>query len=1169
MSDLVYYNPSVGIQNLAPALEDETFLFFLTAYYDWMQTTDILYNGASGSFSNGEIITGEDSRATATVRYVDTNTIVVSMKTDSPFELGEEIVGGTSSASAFVFELNDNVLRKASRIRDNKNVEKVQGQFLELLKEEFNSGIPNKSEADRRKLISQLKDFFKSKSTEEAYQFIFKVLFNETIQIRYPGNDILRISDGKFLKQSTIRIGEDSAFRLAGIASVTSGNTLVVGINTNFSSQLSANDPFRVGSQQRVVSSVVNATHMFATTNFSTTSNTQFIDKLIPTDIFNFENKTIRGRTSGSIAVVSDIRASVLGGEQYADVLLRLISGSFEANEVIEDVELPSSNTIIYGILSTINIVDGGTGYSVDDSVVITGDGSEAIARVTSISEAPISKILLANTGIGYQNNIEATVNNSGTGGSGFRVKVNDIANTYNVGANGIFTVGDVESISIINRGSGYRALPTITLQDSSVTSLGMLHEKLIRINTAGTSYGVGDNLIFTGGSGSGAVGRIASVVSSNTILFESGIGILLEQSYYDTIKNEDWPAVGPIKRIELSHANGEVSFGSGYTTNSLPTITITSANGTSASLEAFNIQGKSAVVQIDSSNNIAGIGSIREVTIIDQGINYTTATLDVSGSGDGNANLTSEISGLFVSSGIFKNDDGKINTKIIQDSLFYQDFSYVVRSGLSFNTYKDIIKEIIHPAGLEFFGEIVITSSISVLPNFLSEITSAKAPLFVKIFSFLSLFEGINFPPTTEQSIIVRIKPFVSSFDNSKLDIHREINLEIGPKLNAEVIVYDTKTVGTFLDLELNKLTVSANPTATEQPRELEIIVAGRVQTYGDALISALETTPLLDYSLVQFGHTAPKDFARLKTFVEFIHRQIDLKIEPSVISQEVVVYETTTVGTFLDLELNTLDVASQLINQINIGIDPIVINLASTQFNSIELELDLELFIDVSASTHTEYNPQIIPSIDIGIYGSSSVEVIAFSVQPSELELALYTDVGIVLSTHAIQRIEFGTLKTVETLFTSNYAVLLDPLQNVTAIEQTQSVLKELPFDNLTLTSAFKQESNPNYGEVRIGNNFNFTPILNLANVAFDSFFGLDGVNKNFKSQGVVNVSGNTVSGTNTQFNIEFLQNDVIIIGNEKFIIKTIANSQFIELNVSAATNYINASAYREFFV
>ena len=830
MADKVYYNPSLGLQNIAPALDDETFLFFLEAYYDWMQTTDITFNGSNGPFANGEIITGQDSKATATVRYVGSNTITVSMKTDRPFDLGEEILGGSSANSAFVLELSDNVLRQASRIRENKNNEKAQGQFLEYLKGELNKGIPVKTSADRRKLIAQLKEFFKSKSTEEAYTFLFRALFNETIELRYPGDDLLRVSDGKFLKQSTLRINERGVVQIGGEANVVSGNSLVIGSNTDFT-DLATNDYFKIGTQQAIVANVINATHMLATTNFSTTANNQFVYQLVPVNIFGLKNKTIRGRTSGAVGVVDDVRASTLGGITYADVILRLISGAFLENEIIEDIANVSANVIVYGVVSSITINDGGTGYAVDDDIIISGDGAEATAKVTAVSDSPISNIVLANTGIGYRNNINAIVNNTGTGGTGLTVRINEIANTYTVGANNEYTVGDTVSIRIVNRGSGYVALPTITIEDTAVSALGLLHEKLIRIDNPGSTYGVGNTLVFSGGSGSNAAGQIAAVTErwaetpaslvasevvlpykdqsliddfgSNTVTTENEVGILLEQSYYDRVKTEDWRGIGPIERIELTN------FGSGYTSSNLPTVTVDIGYGDDlistwastpisvlaseplgfgsnltdpAVFTVLNIQGKSAVIEIDSANNLAGIGSIREITLLNQGINYTNATVDATGAGDGNANLTAEISGLFTDAGRFTNDDGKINYKVIQDSLFYQDFSYVIRSGLSFDRYRDIVKEVVHPAGLEFFGEIVITNTISAVANFTSEVAADRAPRFASLFSFFSLFDGIGLPPPVTSSIIVKIKPVVSYTDQAKAAAHKELEVELNP---------------------------------------------------------------------------------------------------------------------------------------------------------------------------------------------------------------------------------------------------------------------------------------------------------------------------------------------------------------------------------------------------
>lgn len=42
----------------------------------------------------------------------------------------------------------------------------------------------------------------------------------------------------------------------------------------------------------------------------------------------------------------------------------------------------------------------------------------------------------------------------------------------------------------------------------------------------------------------------------------------------------------------------------------------------------------------------------------------------------------------------------------LLQDSYFYQDFSYVLSSQQPYNDYYEIIKKLLHPAGLKFFGE-------------------------------------------------------------------------------------------------------------------------------------------------------------------------------------------------------------------------------------------------------------------------------------------------------------------------------------------------------------------------------------------------------------------------------------------------------------------------------
>ena len=109
---------------------------------------------------------------------------------------------------------------------------------------------------------------------------------------------------------------------------------------------------------------------------------------------------------------------------------------------------------------------------------------------------------------------------------------------------------------------------------------------------------------------------------NQNVVLFKFEDGTkMIAETGKDIVKNEDWSILGAISRIELTN------YGTGYTPTSLPTITVSTTTGSSANLIATNIQGKSANVSIDVANNATGIGSIREITVKDFGINYTTAT--------------------------------------------------------------------------------------------------------------------------------------------------------------------------------------------------------------------------------------------------------------------------------------------------------------------------------------------------------------------------------------------------------------------------------------------------------------------------------------------------------------------------------------------------------------
>jgi hypothetical protein len=63
---------------------------------------------------------------------------------------------------------------------------------------------------------------------------------------------------------------------------------------------------------------------------------------------------------------------------------------------------------------------------------------------------------------------------------------------------------------------------------------------------------------------------------------------------------------------------------------------------------------------------------------------------------------------------GVFTTVDGMPDElKYLQDSYFYQKFSYVLRTGVKIEDWKDAFSRLVHPAGFIFFGEIYVFVTI------------------------------------------------------------------------------------------------------------------------------------------------------------------------------------------------------------------------------------------------------------------------------------------------------------------------------------------------------------------------------------------------------------------------------------------------------------------------
>lgn len=122
----------------------------------------------------------------------------------------------------------------------------------------------------------------------------------------------------------------------------------------------------------------------------------------------------------------------------------------------------------------------------------------------------------------------------------------------------------------------------------------------------------------------------------------------------------------------------------------------------------------------------INAVGSNAEITkcqLIKFGINYDqpfTAVIIPAGISTNfieyQATLEIKVGASAKYPGYYMNNDGLLNDAMyLQDSFYYQVYSYVVRVTEQLKNYKVLLKEIIHPTGLMLFGEYDISNSFAV----------------------------------------------------------------------------------------------------------------------------------------------------------------------------------------------------------------------------------------------------------------------------------------------------------------------------------------------------------------------------------------------------------------------------------------------------------------------
>ena len=738
----------------------------------------ILESSAFGKFTKGETITGQTSKATSTVLAEDLVNNRLYISSQDKFINGETILGSSSNASAVINGYRPNPVTTIQQLVNHKDPDKVIEFYLNKFRDEFLATLPEllDDEVQRRKLIKNIKSLYRLKGTSKGHEIFFRILFNEAAETKYPREQILRVSDGKWNTKKVIRAIDDSTNTentnlLIGrtITGQTSGATAVV------------ENVFRYAFGGEQVSEFI--------VNEDTIVGTFQIDE------------TVRGTSS--------------------DLTDRFIKAN------------------ITGIPSTKTITNDGSLNSITDTVALTGGGQGSLFAIESIGSGKITDIIIDNGGFDFDIGDRLVFNNTGTQGSGVEAFVSVVNGGITpedglIDAENLFADTDIYPDGPVIRYDENTFQSGFTSADLEIgaTLLGQTSGATASIQTIGTTQHDPFDIYLSGytGSPSFTVGETLTITKLDTTQFTLKISsrpgdtatIATRDSFWkdirllgrltdtnDHIVLEDATTDGDLyfgQKIVQETGTGIknitdifiVSGGDGY--KSLPTISFeSSSSGKNAKIKCFGseigrildiktlepgiqhqlspspptvelfnnsivikttgdfVSGETitsssgATATVVSYNNATGVLKSKDVS----GTFSVNNTITGSSSGataiiafTDHAEATINIDAVADTDGVFLNEDGHVseNTMRIQDSLFYQDFSYVIKIGRAINDWRDSFKKTMHAAGFYFSGEVDITSRVNarITSPVVGEISGAEDdPIFSIINTLFSTLFG------------------------------------------------------------------------------------------------------------------------------------------------------------------------------------------------------------------------------------------------------------------------------------------------------------------------------------------------------------------------------------------------------------------------------------------
>ena len=103
-------------------------------------------------------------------------------------------------------ETANNVLYQARKLPDYRDIDTTVDEFIVQFKEKYLKNIQFDTATNKELLIKNSLDLYRSKGTERSIDLFFKLVYGTSAEVRYPADNILRVSDGVWERPEYLEI---------------------------------------------------------------------------------------------------------------------------------------------------------------------------------------------------------------------------------------------------------------------------------------------------------------------------------------------------------------------------------------------------------------------------------------------------------------------------------------------------------------------------------------------------------------------------------------------------------------------------------------------------------------------------------------------------------------------------------------------------------------------------------------------------------------------------------------------------------------------------------------------------------------------------------------------------------------------------------------------------